>query len=54
MQVGFKNGRVQTEDLVFLIRRDPKKLDRVRELIRMKKEVQQVRKMTDFVPTDEQ
>ena len=45
--MGFKAGRVQTEDLVFLIRRDPKKLDRVRELIFMKKEVQRVRKLAD-------
>jgi len=47
MQVGFRPGRITTEDLVFLIRRDPKKLDRVRELIRMKKEVQAVKKMQE-------
>jgi hypothetical protein len=47
MQVGFKSGRLSTEDLVFLIRRDKKKLDRVRDLIRMKKEVQSLRKNLD-------
>jgi hypothetical protein len=39
--------------LVFLIRRDAKKVDRVRELIRVRQELQQARKLTSDVPGGE-
>eukprot|EP00033_Pygsuia_biforma_P001217 GCRY01001380.1.p1 GENE.GCRY01001380.1~~GCRY01001380.1.p1 ORF type:complete len:171 (+),score=40.58 GCRY01001380.1:162-674(+) len=39
-----RRGRLQTEDFVFVIRKDKKKYRRVRELLFMLEEIQQVRK----------
>ena len=49
IKVNGRPGKIETQDLVFLIRRDAKKVDRVRELIRVRQELQQARKLTDGV-----
>eukprot|EP00795_Rhopilema_esculentum_P017381 gene17381-8976_t len=46
MQIG-KKGRVHVEDIVFLIRRDPKKYARVKELLTMNEELKKARKAFD-------
>jgi len=44
MQVAAKRGKLQTEDLVFLIRKDHKKYSRAAELLRMNDEIKKARK----------
>lgn len=46
MHVG-KKGRVHVEDIVFLIRKDPKKYARVKELLTMNEELKKARKAFD-------
>jgi len=43
-QVGAKRNKFQTEDLVFLIRKDRKKYARVKELLTMHEELKRARK----------
>lgn len=66
IKVNGRPGKIETQDIVFLIRRDAKKVlflaqcstsrvcahsrrkvDRVRELIRMRQQLQEMRKLTD-------
>ncbi|KAJ8027642.1 Transcription initiation factor TFIID subunit 13 [Holothuria leucospilota] len=46
MEVG-RQGRVQVEDLIFLIRKDPRKYSRVKELLMMNEELKKARKAFD-------
>lgn len=46
MEVG-RPGRVQVEDLIFLIRKDPRKYSRVKELLMMNEELKKARKAFD-------
>jgi transcription initiation factor TFIID subunit 13 len=47
MRVANKRGKLQTEDLVFLIRKDRKKFARAAELLRMNDEIKKARRMLD-------
>jgi len=47
MEVQSRPGKLRTEDLVFLIRKDKKKYARVRELLRMHDELKRARKAFD-------
>ena len=40
-------GRISVEDLIFIIRKDPKKFSRVKELLTMSEELRQARKAFD-------
>ncbi|XP_065837733.1 transcription initiation factor TFIID subunit 13-like [Oscarella lobularis] len=42
-----KKGRVHVEDIIFLIRKDPKKYTRVKELLMMNEELKKARKAFD-------
>ncbi|KAK6169594.1 hypothetical protein SNE40_020614 [Patella caerulea] len=42
-------GRIQVEDIIFLIRKDPKKYSRVRELLLMNEELRKARKAFDEI-----
>lgn len=46
METG-RPGRVQVEDLIFLIRKDPRKYSRVKELLMMNEELKKARKAFD-------
>ncbi|KXJ11397.1 transcription initiation factor TFIID subunit 13 [Exaiptasia diaphana] len=46
MEVG-KKGKVHCEDIVFLIRKDPKKYARVKDLLTMNEELKKARKAFD-------
>ena len=46
MEIG-KSGRVNVEDLIFLIRKDPKKYSRVKDLLLMSEELRKARKAFD-------
>lgn len=46
MEVG-KRGKVHVEDIVFLIRKDPKKYARVKDLLTMNEELKKARKAFD-------
>ncbi|XP_059780295.1 transcription initiation factor TFIID subunit 13-like [Balaenoptera ricei] len=46
MSIG-RQGRVQVEDIVFLIRKDPKKFARVKDLLTMNEELKRARKAFD-------
>ncbi|XP_046849004.1 transcription initiation factor TFIID subunit 13-like [Xenia sp. Carnegie-2017] len=46
MAIG-KKGRVHVEDVVFLIRKDPKKYARVKDLLTMNEELKKARKAFD-------
>jgi len=48
MEVAAKRGKLQTEDLVFLVRKDRKKYTRVLELLRMNEELKRARKAFDL------
>ncbi|XP_074642603.1 transcription initiation factor TFIID subunit 13-like isoform X1 [Tubulanus polymorphus] len=48
MDVG-RPGRIQVEDIIFLIRKDAKKYSRVRELLMMNEELRKARKAFDEV-----
>ena len=46
MSIG-RQGRVQVEDIVFLIRKDPRKFARVKDLLTMNEELKCTRKAFD-------
>jgi len=46
MDVG-KKGKVHVEDIIFLIRKDPKKHARVKDLLMMNEELKKARKAFD-------
>ena len=46
MSIG-RQGRVQVEDIVFLIRKDPRKFARVKDLLTMNEELKRARKAFD-------
>ena len=48
MEVG-QNGRVQVEDIMYLVRKDPRKYARVRALLSMNEELRKARKAFDEV-----
>ena len=48
MEIG-RPGRVTVEDIMFLIRKDPKKFARVKELLTMNEELKKARKAFDEV-----
>lgn len=47
MQIATKRGKLNTEDLLFLVRKDNKKYTRVVELLRMNEELKKARKAFD-------
>ena len=51
MDVG-KSGKVHVNDIVFLIRKDPKKYARVKDLLMMNEELKRARKAFDEAPAD--
>lgn len=48
MEVG-RSGRVQVEDIVFLVRKDARKFARVKDLLTMNEELKKARKAFDEV-----
>lgn len=48
METG-RTGRVQVEDIVFLVRKDPRKFARVKDLLTMNEELKKARKAFDEV-----
>ncbi|KAK7107879.1 transcription initiation factor TFIID subunit 13-like [Littorina saxatilis] len=48
MEVG-RLGRISAEDIIFLIRKDPKKYSRVKELLLMSEELRKARKAFDEI-----
>ncbi|XP_013790137.1 transcription initiation factor TFIID subunit 13-like [Limulus polyphemus] len=48
MEVG-RTGRVHVEDIVFLVRKDPRKYSRVKDLLTMNEELKKARKAFDEV-----
>lgn len=48
MEIG-RTGRVQVEDIVFLVRKDPRKYARVKDLLTMNEELKRARKAFDEV-----
>lgn len=48
MEIG-RTGRVQVEDIVFLVRKDPRKFARVKDLLTMNEELKRARKAFDEV-----
>ncbi|XP_071134865.1 transcription initiation factor TFIID subunit 13-like [Mytilus edulis] len=48
MEVG-RTGRISVEDIIFLIRKDPKKYSRVKELLTMNEELRKARKAFDEI-----
>jgi transcription initiation factor TFIID subunit 13 len=48
MDIG-KSGRIIVEDIIFLIRKDPKKYSRVKELLLMSEELRKARKAFDEI-----
>lgn len=48
MEIG-KSGRVSVEDIMFLMRKDPRKYTRVKELLLMNEELKKARKAFDEV-----
>ena len=46
MEIG-RTGRIQVEDIIFLVRKDPKKYSRVKELLTMNEELKKARKAFD-------
>lgn len=48
MDIG-KNGRVQVEDILYLVRKDKRKYARVKELLNMNEELKKARKAFDEV-----
>jgi len=47
MRINGRPGKVETQDVVFLIRRDAKKVDRVRELLRARQAIQAAKKLSE-------
>ena len=50
MEVG-KSGKVHVNDIMFILRRDPKKYARVNDLLRMNEELKKARKAFDDADT---
>ena len=48
METG-RPGRMSVEDIIFLIRKDPKKYSRVKELLMMSEELRKARKAFDEI-----
>ncbi|XP_055943789.1 transcription initiation factor TFIID subunit 13-like isoform X2 [Argiope bruennichi] len=48
MEIG-RTGRVQVEDIVFLVRKDPRRYARVKDLLTMNEELKKARKAFDEV-----
>ena len=48
MEIG-RTGRVQVEDIVFLVRKDSRKYARVKDLLTMNEELKKARKAFDEV-----
>lgn len=48
MEIG-RTGRVQVEDIVFLVRKDPRKYARVKDLLIMNEELKRARKAFDEI-----
>ncbi|XP_003743164.1 transcription initiation factor TFIID subunit 13 [Galendromus occidentalis] len=48
MEIG-RPGRVQVEDIIFLVRKDPRKYARVKDLLTMNEELKKARKAFDEV-----
>ncbi|XP_059149194.1 transcription initiation factor TFIID subunit 13-like isoform X1 [Physella acuta] len=48
MEIG-RSGRIIVEDIIFLIRKDPKKYSRVKELLLMSEELRKARKAFDEI-----
>lgn len=48
MEIG-RSGRVQVEDIMFLMRKDPKKFGRAHDLLSMNEELKKARKAFDEV-----
>ncbi|XP_054718381.1 transcription initiation factor TFIID subunit 13-like [Uloborus diversus] len=48
MEIG-RQGRVQVEDIVFLVRKDPRRYARVKDLLTMNEELKKARKAFDEV-----
>ncbi|XP_026469256.1 transcription initiation factor TFIID subunit 13 [Ctenocephalides felis] len=48
MEIG-RTGRVQVEDIIFLVRKDPRKYARVKDLLTMNEELKRARKAFDEV-----
>ena len=48
MEVG-RPGKISVEDIIFIIRKDPKKYSRVKELLLMNEELRKARKAFDEV-----
>lgn len=48
LEVG-RSGRVTVEDVMYLVRRDPRKYSRVRDLLNMNEELKKARKAFDEV-----
>ena len=48
MEVG-KSGRVQVEDIIYMVRKDARKYARVRDLLNMNEELKKARKAFDEV-----
>ena len=48
MEVG-RPGRINVEDMIFLIKKDPKKYSRVKELLTMNEELRKARKAFDEI-----
>lgn len=44
-----RTGRVQVEDIVFLVRKDPRKYARVKDLLTMNEELKRARKAFDEI-----
>lgn len=47
-----RSARLQTEDLIFLVRKDPQKFARINELLKMDKELKDARKAFDVNEAD--
>lgn len=48
MEVG-RVGRLSVEDIIFIVRKDPKKYSRVKELLVMNEELRKARKAFDEI-----
>lgn len=48
MEIG-RTGRVQVEDIIFLVRKDPRKYARVKDLLTMNEELKKARKAFDEI-----
>jgi len=48
MEVG-RQGKISVEDIIFLVRKDPKKFSRVKELLLMNEELRRARRAFDEV-----